>query len=109
MTGGRPTYLCALLILTLAFSTATAKSPAAVTFPSLDGLEITADLYLAAADPAPSFIVLFHEANSSRGEYRDIALASTPSVITSWPPTSARAAVPMTSRMKPLSAPSPQS
>lgn len=47
--------------------------PFPVTFPSLDGLDISADLYLTSDDRATPFIVLFHEAGSSRGEYRDIA------------------------------------
>ena len=43
-----------------------------VTFPSVDGLEITADLYVKHAESAP-FIVLCHQAGWSRGEYREIA------------------------------------
>lgn len=42
-----------------------------VVFPSKDGLTITADLY--ETDPNNPWIVLFHQANSSRGEFRDIA------------------------------------
>lgn len=42
-----------------------------VVFPSRDGLTITADLY--ETDPEHPWVVLFHQANSSRGEYRDIA------------------------------------
>ena len=42
-----------------------------VSFPSEDGLEITADKYLA-NDEYP-YILLFHQAGSSRGEFRDIA------------------------------------
>jgi dienelactone hydrolase len=44
-----------------------------VTFPSGDGLEISADLYLAHEDPKTPFIVLFHQAGFSRGEYQEIA------------------------------------
>ncbi|MEM7245281.1 MAG: alpha/beta hydrolase [Acidobacteriota bacterium] len=44
-----------------------------VGFDSGDGLLITADLYQAHADPATPFIVLFHQAGWSRGEYREIA------------------------------------
>lgn len=51
---------------------ATAASPVATTFPSTDGLEITADLYRAAPETAP-LVVLFHQAGWSRGEYREIA------------------------------------
>jgi dienelactone hydrolase len=43
-----------------------------ISFRSGDGLEITADLYQPHPDIAP-FIVLFHQAGSSRGEYRKIA------------------------------------
>jgi len=43
-----------------------------ITFPSKDSLEITADLYISHPDSAP-FIVLFHQAGFSRGEYREIA------------------------------------
>lgn len=42
-----------------------------VVFPSKDGLTITADLY--ESEQSHTWIVLFHQANSSRGEYRDIA------------------------------------
>lgn len=54
----------------------TSQEPASlktISFPSSDGLEITADLYLAHEDPKTPLIVLFHQANSSRGEYREIA------------------------------------
>lgn len=44
-----------------------------ITFPSLDGLEITADLYAPRADRATPLIVLFHQAGWSRGEYRELA------------------------------------
>ncbi|HGY56540.1 MAG TPA: alpha/beta hydrolase [Caldithrix abyssi] len=43
-----------------------------VTFPSQDSLEITADLYMPHPKSAP-FIILFHRAHWSRGEYREIA------------------------------------
>ena len=43
-----------------------------VTFPSDDGITITADQYLKNPASAP-FIVLFHQAGWSRGEYREIA------------------------------------
>lgn len=44
-----------------------------ISFPSEDGLEITADLYLAHESDKTPFIVLFHQAGWSRGEYREIA------------------------------------
>jgi dienelactone hydrolase len=43
-----------------------------ITFPSGDGLEITADVYVVHEKTAP-LIVLFHRAGWSRGEYREIA------------------------------------
>lgn len=43
-----------------------------IEFPSEDGLTITADLYLVENESAP-FIVLFHQAGWSRGEYIEIA------------------------------------
>jgi dienelactone hydrolase len=49
------------------------SSPREITFPSEDGLEVTADLYLAQKDLNTPFIVLFHRAGWSRGEYREIA------------------------------------
>jgi len=42
-----------------------------VTFNSVDGLMITADHYL--ANPEYPYILLFHQAGSSRGEYQEIA------------------------------------
>jgi pimeloyl-ACP methyl ester carboxylesterase len=42
-----------------------------ITFPSEDNLTITADLYL--KDKDLPFIILFHQANSSRGEYIETA------------------------------------
>jgi len=49
-----------------------------VSFPSLDSLEVTADLYLGEVETEAErtrrpFIVLFHQAGWSRGEYREIA------------------------------------
>ena len=41
-------------------------------FLSLDSLEITADLYKIENNKAP-YIILFHQANFSRGSYLDIA------------------------------------
>lgn len=43
-----------------------------INFPSKDSLEITADLYSKFPHNAP-FIILFHQAGFSRGEYRAIA------------------------------------
>jgi len=41
-------------------------------FPSTDGLPVTADIYLT-EDPDAPWIILFHQAGYSRGEYRPIA------------------------------------
>jgi len=43
-----------------------------ITFNSKDGLELTADLYMP-NDKAAPFIILFHQARWSRGEYQEIA------------------------------------
>lgn len=43
-----------------------------ISFPSMDGLEITADYYPLDQKDAP-YIILFHQANFSRGSYRTIA------------------------------------
>ncbi len=43
-----------------------------IQFPAEDGLLVTADLYQWHSDDAP-FIVLFHQAGWSRGEYKEIA------------------------------------
>ncbi len=44
-----------------------------ITFASSDGVEITADLYVAHKDKSAPFILLCHQAGWSRGEYREIA------------------------------------
>jgi len=57
-------FLCILCM-------STAEAQKIITFPSKDGLTITADLYEGkSTDP---YIVLFHQANYSRGEYRESA------------------------------------
>ncbi len=43
-----------------------------INFKASDGLKVTADLYLAHENNAP-FIILYHQAGYSRGEYRSIA------------------------------------
>lgn len=47
--------------------------PVEVSFAAEDGLEITADVYRAYDDDQVPFVVLFHQAGWSRGEYREIA------------------------------------
>lgn len=47
-------------------------TPETISFKSADSLQISADLYITHPKTAP-FIVLFHQAGFSRGEYREIA------------------------------------
>lgn len=61
---------CAALSLA---AVASAAGPETLTFPSEDGLAISVDLYLASEDRSMPFLVLFHQAGWSRGEYREIA------------------------------------
>jgi len=60
--------LLAVSMLSLLFLQGTKDK---VSFPSEDGLEITADKYL--VNEEYPYILLFHQAGSSRGEFRDIA------------------------------------
>ena len=60
-----------LLFFTLFLQAGVKKS---IVFPSLDGVNITADLYIQNTDKKTPFIVLFHQAGWSRGEYDEIAL-----------------------------------
>jgi len=66
--------LLLLLVSTISFSFLLAqdKPYQKTTFKSTDGLMLTADLYMPHAKTAP-FILLFHQAGWSRGEYREIA------------------------------------
>jgi dienelactone hydrolase len=58
--------------LLLAAGPLAAQAPRTIAFESDDSLPITADLYTT-LPPASPFIVLFHQAGASRGEYREIA------------------------------------
>jgi len=49
----------------------TVEAQKCITFPSKDGLPITADFY--ESKPTDPYIILFHQANYSRGEYRETA------------------------------------
>ncbi|XLS27469.1 alpha/beta hydrolase [Flavobacteriaceae bacterium M23B6Z8] len=53
------------------FNTITVSSQETIEFASEDGLQVTADLYK--AENSENFIVLFHQAGWSRGEYKEIA------------------------------------
>jgi len=67
----RPTLIAITLGLLLATMDVTAQTARRVKFPSKDGVTITADMY--EADPSYPWVVLFHMAQSSRGEYQRIA------------------------------------
>ncbi len=60
--------LSALLVLNLSLSAAEKLS-----YPSLDGLEVTADLYALDGKAEAPVIILFHQARYSRGAYQEIA------------------------------------
>ncbi|HED17960.1 MAG TPA: alpha/beta hydrolase [Gammaproteobacteria bacterium] len=63
-------FYLAVLFLSL---TAVASGSETVTFPSQDGLLITADIYAPYKNGEAPIIVLFHQAGWSRGEYTEIA------------------------------------
>ena len=63
-----------LILILLMFSFVNATNKKTIEFKSLDNLLITADLYMIDEDVNRPFIVLYHQAQSSRGEYNDIAL-----------------------------------
>ena len=61
------------LLLIFFSSTLISSDFKTITFPSSDEVKITADLYMPHIDKKTPFIVLFHQAGFSRGEYREIA------------------------------------
>lgn len=61
----------ALTILFILIASFSVRSQKTVRFTSGDGLEVTADLY--EKEKADTFIILFHQAGWSRGEYKEIA------------------------------------
>lgn len=63
-------FLIPILFLSSTFSFATDSKT--IFIKSNDGIEISAELYMPHPKTAP-FIVLFHQANWSRGEYKEIA------------------------------------
>lgn len=66
----KPIFLaCCFLILASSFAAAKEM----LTFPSKDGLQITAGAYIGETEKNLSLIVLFHQAGWSRGEYLGIA------------------------------------
>lgn len=64
-------FFC-LALLCLSF-TSVVLSSESVTFPSEDGLSITADIHAPHKNGEVPVIVLFHQAGASRGEYTEIA------------------------------------
>ena len=60
-----------IIISIFTFSFLFLEAQEKVTFSAEDGLKITADLY--ETDPGNPYILLFHQAGYSRGEYRQIA------------------------------------
>ncbi len=65
----KKTFLSFCLLIFLAVSV---QAKTTLSFPSKDGLQITADMYIDRVDKRP-LIVLFHQAGWSRGEYKEIA------------------------------------
>ena len=61
-----------MAVLACILTATTLPAMETVTFPAADGLAVTADLYLAHDKEAP-FVILFHQAGYSRGEYGQIA------------------------------------
>ncbi len=65
-------YLLVILVASSAVADS-ARDYMTISFPSGDGLMITADVYAPYEEKSTPFIVLFHQAGWSRGEYREIA------------------------------------
>ncbi len=68
----RRTFILALVLMAASSFSAGQDPFKTLTFRAKDGVTVTADLYMPHPSSAP-FIVLFHQAESSRGEYRTIA------------------------------------
>ena len=66
------TCKCLFLVVLLLPLTGMLSAGELVTFPSEDGLLITADIHAPHKDSTAPIIVLFHQAGSSRGEYAEI-------------------------------------
>lgn len=60
-----------MVLLACVTAQVNAQTARRVKFPSKDGVTITADMY--EADPSYPWVVLFHKAQSSRGEFQRIA------------------------------------
>jgi len=61
-----------IFIIALIFISFQITAQEKIVFESADGLKITADLYVSNPENSP-FIILFHQARWSRGEYQEIA------------------------------------
>ena len=67
-------FLLCIIFLVCALSANTyAALKDTIRFPSEDGLMVTADLYIEENDKSAPFIILYHQAGWSRGEYSEIA------------------------------------
>lgn len=64
--------LTLILLLSVFIFESTVAQTKTISFPSEDGVTVTADLYLTKTREAP-FIILYHQAGYSRGEYLEIA------------------------------------
>lgn len=73
MSGKPSSRLLPLALVLLALAVPPASAFETITFPSSDGLEITADRYLIDDNSQRPCIVLFHQSRWSRGEYRETA------------------------------------
>lgn len=62
-----------IISLIIALSSVLSAKPEKITYLASDGLQVTADLYREHSDTETPMIILFHQARSSRGEYREIA------------------------------------
>jgi len=63
--------LAGILLFSFIFSSSNTIRVKTITFPAVDGLELTADEYI--IDPFKPYVLLFHEQGSSRGEFSTIA------------------------------------
>ena len=62
-----------IFTLILSFSCILSYGQKTIEYPSKDGLKITADLYESKKSNSDTFILLFHQAGWSRGEYNETA------------------------------------
>jgi dienelactone hydrolase len=65
--------LCTIFLLCSLSANTYAALKDTIRFPSEDGLMVTADLYIEENDKSAPFIILYHQAGWSRGEYAEIA------------------------------------